>query len=239
MTKTAVLAFSGGLDTTYCAAWLREAGYAVHSGGRADRRVRRRGAAAIERRARAAGVAEHVAIDARDELFNDYLRYLIFANALRGGVYPLVRFGRAGGPGQARGPICRLGRGRRDGARLDRRGQRSGPLRHGLSRPGARRDNSGADPPAGDLARGRDRLACRARHRRPAENQQVFGQSRPVGRDDRRRRDAQQRRRVAGGGISVDAAAGAAARPSRRTCGSTSSAACRCGWTARRWSRWR
>ena len=31
MTKKAVLAFSGGLDTTYCAAWLREAGYAVHS----------------------------------------------------------------------------------------------------------------------------------------------------------------------------------------------------------------
>ena len=31
MTKLAVLAFSGGLDTTYCAVWLREAGYAVHS----------------------------------------------------------------------------------------------------------------------------------------------------------------------------------------------------------------
>ena len=31
MTKIAVLAFSGGLDTTYYAVWLREAGYAVHS----------------------------------------------------------------------------------------------------------------------------------------------------------------------------------------------------------------
>ena len=89
MTKTAVLAFSGGLDTTYCAAWLREAGYAVHSvavqtgGFDADE------LAAIERRARAAGVAQHVTIDARIELFDDYLRYLLFANALRGGVYPL------------------------------------------------------------------------------------------------------------------------------------------------------
>jgi argininosuccinate synthase len=89
MTKTAVLAFSGGLDTTYCAAWLREAGFAVHSvavqtgGFDADE------LAAIERRARAAGVVEHVTIDARTELFNDYLRYLLFANALRGGVYPL------------------------------------------------------------------------------------------------------------------------------------------------------
>jgi argininosuccinate synthase len=89
MTKKAVLAFSGGLDTTYCAAWLREQGYSVHTvavqtGGFDVDEV-----AAIERRARAAGAAEHVTIDARDELFTDYLRYLIFANALRGGVYPL------------------------------------------------------------------------------------------------------------------------------------------------------
>ena len=89
MTKMAVLAFSGGLDTTYCAVWLREAGYAVHSvavqtgGFDADELL------AIERRAQAAGVAEHVTIDARTELFDDYLRYLLFANALRGGVYPL------------------------------------------------------------------------------------------------------------------------------------------------------
>src|SRR5262249_39495349 len=45
--------------------------------------------AAIEKRARSLGVAEHRAIDARGELFEDYLRYLIFANALRGDVYPL------------------------------------------------------------------------------------------------------------------------------------------------------
>jgi len=89
VTKKAVLAFSGGLDTTYCAVWLREAGYAVHSvavqtgGFDADELT------AIERRARGLGVAEHVTIDAQTELFNDYLRYLIFANALRGDVYPL------------------------------------------------------------------------------------------------------------------------------------------------------
>ncbi|NLF06969.1 MAG: argininosuccinate synthase, partial [Pirellulaceae bacterium] len=89
MTKTAVIAYSGGLDTTYCAAWLREQGYAVHTvlvqtGGFDAGEL-----AAIERRARQLGAVEHVAIDARDELFNDYLRFLIYANALRGGVYPL------------------------------------------------------------------------------------------------------------------------------------------------------
>ena len=89
MTKTAVIAYSCGLDTTYCAAWLREQGYAVHTvlvqtGGFDAGEL-----AAIERRARQLGAVEHVAIDARDELFNDYLRFLIYANALRGGVYPL------------------------------------------------------------------------------------------------------------------------------------------------------
>jgi argininosuccinate synthase len=84
----AVLAFSGGLDTSYCALWLCEEGYAVHTvtvqtDNAADE------IAAIEERARALGVAEHVTIDARRELFDDYLRYLIFANALRGDVYPL------------------------------------------------------------------------------------------------------------------------------------------------------
>ncbi len=87
--RKVVLAFSGGLDTTYCAAWLREQGWAVHTcavqtgGFDADE------LALLESRARAAGVADHVTIDARQELFDDYLRYLIFANALRGDVYPL------------------------------------------------------------------------------------------------------------------------------------------------------
>jgi len=89
MTSRVVLAFSGGLDTTYCALWLREQGYAVHTvtvqtgGFDADE------LALIAKRARAAGVAEHRTIDARPELCDDFLRYLIFANALRGDVYPL------------------------------------------------------------------------------------------------------------------------------------------------------
>ncbi len=88
MKPKAVLAFSGGLDTSYCAVWLAEQGYEVHSVT-----VRTDSAAdetsAIERRARSLGVADHRTIDARDELFDEYLCYLIFANALRGEVYPL------------------------------------------------------------------------------------------------------------------------------------------------------
>lgn len=87
--KRAVLAFSGGLDTCYCAVWLREQGYEVHSvtvdtgGFDAD------ALAGISARARQLGIAAHRVIDAREQLFADTLRYLIFANALRGEVYPL------------------------------------------------------------------------------------------------------------------------------------------------------
>lgn len=84
-----VLAFSGGLDTTYCAAWLREQGYDVHAvtvqtGGFTSDEL-----SGIEQRARAAGVSAYRLFEARPELFRDALRPLIFANALRGGVYPL------------------------------------------------------------------------------------------------------------------------------------------------------
>lgn len=89
MKPKVVLAFSGGLDTTYCAVHLREQDYdvctvTVNTGGFTPDQL-----AEIERQARSLGVADHLTIDARDELFDEYLRYLIFANALRGESYPL------------------------------------------------------------------------------------------------------------------------------------------------------
>ena len=88
MGHTAVLAFSGGLDTSYCAVWLAEQGYDVHTVTvQTDNDAEE--IAAIKARAQAVGAAKHVTIDARRELFDDYLRYLVFANALRGDVYPL------------------------------------------------------------------------------------------------------------------------------------------------------
>ncbi len=83
------LAFSGGLDTTFCALWLAEQGYevatvAVDTGG-FDAAERDRMAALAQR----AGVVRHVHDDARQELFDHALRYLIFGNVLRGGLYPL------------------------------------------------------------------------------------------------------------------------------------------------------
>jgi argininosuccinate synthase len=87
--KTAVLAFSGGLDTSYCAVWLREQGYrvvtvTVDTGGFSAAEAQ-----AIAARAAELGVAEHHTLDARRELFDRYLRFLLYANARRGAGYPL------------------------------------------------------------------------------------------------------------------------------------------------------
>lgn len=88
-TGNIVLAFSGGLDTSYCVVWLREQGWQVHTvtvdtgGFDAGEQTRIRSAA--ER----AGVTSHTVVDARGELFDRFLRYLIYGNVLRGDTYPL------------------------------------------------------------------------------------------------------------------------------------------------------
>ena len=85
-----VLAFSGGLDTSFCVPYLRETEGAdvhtvtVNTGGFTSAEL-----AAVEARARALGAASHTTIDARADLFERVLRYLVQGNVLRGGVYPL------------------------------------------------------------------------------------------------------------------------------------------------------
>ena len=83
------LAFSGGLDTTYCALLLREQGYRVHAvtvdtGGFSQSEKR-----TIAARAKAAGVEKYLLQDGRDRVFESYALPLLFGNVLRGGVYPL------------------------------------------------------------------------------------------------------------------------------------------------------
>jgi len=88
--NTIVLAFSGGLDTSFCAAWLAEETGAriisvcVDTGG-----FSAEGLAAVAARARSLGVAEHHTVDARDEVYEQYVAYLIKGHVLRGGTYPV------------------------------------------------------------------------------------------------------------------------------------------------------
>ncbi len=84
-----VLAFSGGLDTSYCVPRLRDAGWTVHTafvdtGGTTSAQRD-----AIRAQALAVGAAEHHAVDARRAVFDGFVRWLIQGNVLRGAVYPL------------------------------------------------------------------------------------------------------------------------------------------------------
>lgn len=85
-----VLAFSGGLDTSFCVPFLREEyGVPVHTITVNTGGVDAAEAEAIEARAKELGAATHRTIDGRRLLFDDHLSYLVKGNVLRGAVYPL------------------------------------------------------------------------------------------------------------------------------------------------------
>ena len=85
-----ILAFSGGLDTSFCVPWLKE-NYnrevitaCVDTGG-----IDKEAAIALEKRSLALGAVEHLLIDAKQEFFETVIRHLIAGNVLRGNAYPL------------------------------------------------------------------------------------------------------------------------------------------------------
>ena len=88
--KKVVLAFSGGLDTTFCAIYLRQdLGYEVHAltvntGGFSDEEIEK-----IKAHAQALGVASFKCVDARNDYYRDLIKYLIFGNVLKNNTYPL------------------------------------------------------------------------------------------------------------------------------------------------------
>jgi argininosuccinate synthase len=85
-----ILAFSGGLDTSFCVPWLKEnhgrdvVTACVDTGGIDDDAAR-----SLEERSRALGAVEHVLINAKQEFFETVIRHLIAGNVLRGNAYPL------------------------------------------------------------------------------------------------------------------------------------------------------
>ena len=87
--RTLVLAFSGGLDTSYCVPRLAEDGWAVHTAFVNTGGTTPAEASAIRAQALAVGSLGHHEIDARAQVFDRFVRWLIQANVLRGEVYPL------------------------------------------------------------------------------------------------------------------------------------------------------
>ena len=89
-TSKVVLAYSGGLDTSFCIKYLSvEKGLEVHAltvntGGFSDEEI-----ASIGERARQLGAASFKAVDAVPEYYDKCLRYLVYGNVLRNNTYPL------------------------------------------------------------------------------------------------------------------------------------------------------
>lgn len=90
MKKKVVLAFSGGLDTSFAAKYLSEdLGYEVHTalantGGFSPADLER-----IEQRALQLGAASHASLDITSEYYDKSIRYMIAGNVLRNGTYPI------------------------------------------------------------------------------------------------------------------------------------------------------
>ena len=85
-----LLAFSGGLDTSFCVPWLTENYHrpvvtvTVNTGG-----IDAEAARTLAERARALGAVEHHLVDARTLYFEQVIRFLIMGNVRRGNLYPL------------------------------------------------------------------------------------------------------------------------------------------------------
>ncbi len=85
-----LLAFSGGLDTSFCVPWLKETYHrpvitvTVDTGG-----IDSEAAQSLAKRSVQLGAIEHHLIDAREAYFQQVLRFLIMGNVRRGAVYPL------------------------------------------------------------------------------------------------------------------------------------------------------
>jgi len=85
-----VLAYSGGLDTSYCAKYLsQEKGFEVHAvsvntGGFSSEEIK-----SIEEKALQLGATSYTSIDAVQTFYNKVVKYLIFGNVLKNNTYPL------------------------------------------------------------------------------------------------------------------------------------------------------
>lgn len=88
--KKVVLAFSGGLDTSYCAVYLgKEKNYElytalVNTGGFSESEIQK-----IDKQAASLGIQNHTCLDVTGQYYQKGIRYLIYGNVLKNNTYPL------------------------------------------------------------------------------------------------------------------------------------------------------
>lgn len=88
--KKILLAFSGGLDTSYCVAYLKkELCYEVHTATVDTGGIDKIQAKHIEKLAKQLGAKTHRLLDMKERFFDEYIKFLIYGNVLRNQTYPL------------------------------------------------------------------------------------------------------------------------------------------------------
>jgi argininosuccinate synthase len=90
MGKKLVLAFSGGLDTSFCVKYLKEEkGFDVYTaiantGGFSETELK-----TIEEKAYSLGAKKHVTLDVTEDYYDKCIRYMVYGNVLRNNTYPI------------------------------------------------------------------------------------------------------------------------------------------------------
>ena len=90
MSKTIVLAFSGGLDTSFCVPYLQERGWEVHTVFADTGGVDAEEKAWIEARAHELKVASHVTVDGGPAIWAGFVKPFVWAGEPYQGQYPLL-----------------------------------------------------------------------------------------------------------------------------------------------------